>query len=130
MAWIGITQRETETLRAPPGESTYEVHFSVDQSGAIPRELFLFDTSTDAFISVALVPDIESWPATKEEAVLRELDYYRAATMVRTFTVKEKAATFAADVRRRLNAVTQDYAGQVGIVFGGQQTFVYSTETP
>jgi len=81
-------------------------------------------------VSVALVPDIEIWPATKEEAVARELDYYRASEVTLTFTVKEKAATFAEDVRRRLNAVTQDYAGQVGIVFGGQQTFVYSSETP
>jgi len=130
MAWIVITQRETETLRTPPATSSYEVFTSVDQSGSIPRELFMFDTSTDAFVSVALVPDIEIWPATKEEAVARELDYYRASEVTLTFTVKEKAATFAEDVRRRLNAVTQDYAGQVGIVFGGQQTFVYSSETP
>lgn len=130
MSWIVVTQRETTTTRTPPELTTYAVATTVDEAGAIPRELFVYATDTDEFSSVALVRDIESWPATKEEAVARDLDFYRAAEVTREFDVKETAAAFAADVRRRLEAVTRDYAGSAAVAFGGQQTFVYSTESP
>jgi len=130
MSWIVVTQSETTTTRTPPEVTTYAVTTTIDQAGAIPRELFVFTTDSDAFSSVALLRDIESWPATKEEAVARGLDFYRGAEMTREFTIKEKAAEFATDVRRRLEAVNRDYAGDAGVTFGGQQTFVYSTESP
>jgi len=130
MSWIVVTQRENITQRTPPEDTTYEVVTSVDQAGSIPRELFVFATDNDEFSSVALVRDIESWPASKEEAVARNLDFYRTAEVTRAFTVKEKAAGFAADVRRRLDAVNRDWAGAAGVTFGGQQTFVYSSESP
>lgn len=130
MSWIVVTQRETTTQRTPPEVTTYVVVTTVDQAGSIPRELFVYATDNDEFSSVALVRDIESWPASKEEAVARDLDFYRTAEVTRSFTIKEKAAAFAADVRRRLDAVNRDWAGNAGVTFGGQQTFVYSSESP
>lgn len=130
MAWIVVSQSETTLARTPPEVTEYVVEITVTDAGAIPRELFVYDTSTEEFSSVALVRDIESWPASKEAAIAAELDFYRDTKVRRSFSVKETAATFAADVRRRLEAVNRDYAGQAGVVFGGQQIFVYSTESP
>jgi hypothetical protein len=129
MSWIVVTQKEIVVPRIPPEVTTYIVTTTIDQASVIPRELFVFATDTDEFSNVALVRDIESWPATKEEAIARYLDFYRKAEVTREFTIKEKAAAFAADVRRRLEAVNRDYAGETGVLFGGQHTFVYSTES-
>jgi hypothetical protein len=129
MSWIVVNQRET--IVAQQGSLTeYTVYTEVSDANGIPTELFVFDTSSDAFSSVALLWDIESWPPSKDEAVQKQLDFYRGNSCERTFTNKEKAAAFAADLQRRLQAVRIDWDGNEAVAFGGEQTFLYSSESP
>lgn len=128
MSWIVVKQRQSTDKKLPPGETTYTVEVSVESAGGIPRELFVYNTSGAKFSSVALVRDIESWPAGRDAAIEQQLDFYRAADLERTFTRKETAAAFSQDVQRRLAIVNRDWDSAASTEFGGEKTFVYSTE--
>lgn len=127
MSWISVTQNQIVTLATLPDLTSYTVEIEVTQAEGIPAELFVFDTSSDEFSSVALVGDLQSWPATKESAIQLGLDFYRSATLQRIFLDKEKAAAFSADVQRRLNLVNWDWSGDQSVQFGGQHIFVYAS---
>ena len=129
MSWVSISQLETFERKNPPEVSTYTVTFRVISSGGIEPEIFVMSTDLSEFSSVALVPDMTSWPNSREIAVATYKPFYRASQFSRTFTARDIALAFADFTRQRIDTLNRAWSATSDSPFGGEQVFVYDSGT-
>ena len=106
-------------VREVPASDQFKLTVTVIDAVNIPLELFVFDVGHDAFMNVATVYDLETYPVGKTAAVDATLGYYRASTVVKTYDTVLDATLFERVTRERLktlcvawNGVAATYPGE------------------
>lgn len=97
--------------REVPASDQFKLTITVIDAVNIPLELFVFDVGHDAFMNVATVYDLETYPAGKAAAVTATLGYYRASTVVKTCSTVLDATLFERVTRERLKTLCVAWDG-------------------
>lgn len=104
----------TEVIEQPSDGPHYRVHNEVTAATGASPAVFVFKTSTQAFDHYARAADLEQWPDSYEEALLRELAFYRAKILTRTWdTLADLSEDLAMTLQR-----TQRLANELNLQQG------------
>lgn len=112
---------------ADPTNWQWSVRLSIPNAGGIDKELFVVSVETGEYSSVALARDLEVYPTSREEAIEKNLSFYRVSETQKVWDRQSKAAEFALFVRARVNLVVADWAYEEKVAFGGEHTYVYTS---
>lgn len=89
------TTADFAITRTPLGAEQYRVVISITgTTNALDSELFVFETSSDAYVSVATRYTLETAPVGKQAAIDAGSAYYRGAQVLRDSTSVEAADVF------------------------------------
>jgi len=83
-------------------EDIFRVQMEVIEAVDISFDVFVFDVEDDSFLHAATVYDLETWPATKEEAAADNLQSYRGRSFSVDFSTPLAATTFETNIRYSL----------------------------
>jgi hypothetical protein len=124
---VSITLEQTNSsYNDEDNQPVYKSENEVIASEGIPLALFVFATDDESFSHVASTHDLETYPASRTEAINGSLDYYRLAQVTREFDNITDAQEFALHVRSRLQFLSNDYPA-VKDAFAGTATYTYVT---
>jgi hypothetical protein len=124
---ITLIQKNT-TKNDASGVPEYTSDNEVTASIGIPLQLFVFKVSDDSFSHVAMVFDLEEFPADKAQAESDGKAFYRKATAVRSFALISEALSFATHVDSRLQFLANDFPVAKD-QFLGDSTTTFVTKT-
>lgn len=124
---VSITVDQTnQVIDEGAGVVSYAVSFEITASEGIPLALFVYSTETQAYEHPATINALESYPDTYEEAVALGIDYYRQASVTRSYTLLTDAINFSNVTRSRLQTiVTALPLAQTS--FEGSQTYTLTS---
>ncbi len=90
--------------KTPLGAEQYRVVIEITgTTNALDLELFVFETSSDAYVSVATRYTLELMPNDKQDAIDDGDPYYRGTTVLRDFRSVESADTFINETIGRIS---------------------------
>lgn len=131
-----VTLEQTNTvLDGDAGDDyIYEVACEVTVTDDISMALFVFsiadEENDDEFDHVATVHDLETYPATRAEAVTNGQDFYRSATVTMQYKLIENAQAFADLVQTRLQGLVNELPLTQSDEFtSGTTTYTFTTES-
>ncbi len=105
----------------------YRVVTSVFFTTGIDRNIFVFNTETDAYEHVASPWDMENLPTSKAQAITDDVTYYRLAAVTKDWEDVGEATEFAAYTLSRISSLAQQF-GLVESAFEGSGTYSYTGE--
>jgi len=115
---------EIEQVRSVLEGPAYRVYTSVIYNTGIDRNIFVFNTETEAFEHVATPWDLENCPADRQTALNEGIDYYRLDNVTRDGDEVEEATSYATYTLARISALAQAYQ-LVANQFEGSNTYSY-----
>lgn len=90
--------------KTPLGAQQYRAVIEVTETtNALDIELFVFETASDAFVSVATRYALEAYPNTKQQAIDDGTPYYRGATVLRDYPTVEGVEAFVRAAIERIS---------------------------
>ncbi len=120
-------QIKAQFIRSIPYDGLYRVQVDIIDITNIDFDVLVFDTEHDTFSRVATVYDLETYPASKEEAARRSIDYYRGrGAQVDYYTLRD-ATGFEAITRSRLKLLAVSYSSVVDAFSGTSYATVNSS---
>ena len=119
---IDVTQ--SRTVEEGP---LYRVLTTVIYNTGINRNIFVFNTETEAYEHVASPWDLENLPTSKSQAVLDDVAYYRLSSVVKDWAGVDDATAFAAYTLSRISNLAQQYE-LTESAFEGSGTYSYVGE--
>jgi hypothetical protein len=128
MSWLEV-QFDARTVVQPDGVVLYRVQVTALSSSGIEKEVFVFDTNTNAYEHVASVWEMESLPSSPGQASAQDANYYRASSMVRLHTTSKAASDLIADIKTRLSLLRTLWDEANSSPFGGVETVLFSSES-
>lgn len=108
---VRIEFTQTKTIEAGP---LYKVNNVVNVAQSIPPEIFVHNTTTQAFEHVATLWDMNNIPGSLQGAIDNDMDYYRLSTGYKEYESLTTASNFEAYVYSRVVSLVQDYAAAIG----------------
>lgn len=112
---VRIDLKQTKTVEEGP---LYRVHNQVTYAHEIPQKVFVFNVETGEFDHVATVWDLQSYPFTKDEAILEHIPYYLASECSREYPDIQSALDFTSYVYSRIEWLVRDYKDATGVFTG------------
>lgn len=113
MATITLHQKRINDI-----SGTYIVENTLLNEVGIPKELFALDSTTGIFNHVVNVAEITELPIVDTP----DYDFYRSETINRTFTDVAGAISFAADLKRRVDLLIEEYTAEAALFPGEEDT--------
>lgn len=104
---VHIEIRQERTLEEGP---LYRVRTFVVYISGINRNIFVYNTETQEFAHVATTWDMQNLPDNRNDALLNNIDYYRADESVKEFSNAKTAEEFAAYTVARVQYLMSQYA--------------------
>ncbi len=108
MPSVNLTLRQTAVPSATSGAASYSVTNTVVSSVGISPAVFVFKTETGKFDHYATPPDMDSLPASREEAVVAGLGFYRQSAVQRVWPTISAMNEDLAVTRARLAGLARE----------------------
>jgi hypothetical protein len=122
---VSFTLRQTTSIVEQPGAAPrYRVINQVDAAVGADAAVFVFRATTKAFEHYAGAADMHRWPNSYEEAQVRSLAYYRAATVSREWGALEDMYKDLDTTKRRVGALARDLTAQRDVVVIDRTTVI------
>ena len=102
----------------------FRVTTEVTYAQGIDKNVFVFNTETDVFEHVATVYGMDTYPASRSEATLEGMPFYRNYNVTVDYTNETTASKAAVYTRQSVSNLTKQYA-LVSEAFIGSDTYVY-----
>lgn len=122
---VSFTLRQTTSLvDQTSGAPLYRViNQIVTAIGASPA-IFVYKVATSSFEHYANAGDMERWPDSREEAVVRGLGFYRLDNVSRTWTSLDEMYEDLDVTLRRSRALANELSAQRGTVQAIRDTLI------
>lgn len=115
---VNIEVHQERTVEDGP---VYRVKTTVLTAQGIDRNIFVFNTETQAFEHVAVTWDMDNYPADRDQAILDGDDYYRKSEANVTYGDNQTTAIDAAAYTLlRIDLLAQQYNLQEGEFLGAE----------
>lgn len=118
---------EVKQVRTVLEGPAYQVDTDVVRTQNIDQNIFVFNTTTDAFEYVATAFDMQTYPNTKNQAELDGKAYYRGKQAVVQYDDESVATEAAAytlartqHLAREYQTVSQDFVGTITRTYTGE----------
>ena len=116
---------DIEQIRSVLEGPVYRVYTAVIYNQGIDRNIFVFNTATEAFEHVATPWDLENLPTDRQDALNRGIDYNRHENVTRDGDYIDEALEYATYTLARIASLAQAYELAVD-QFAGSATSSYT----
>ncbi len=122
---VSFTLRQTTSLvdQANDAPLYRVINQIVGAIGASPA-VFVYKVATSAFEHYANAADMERWPDSREEALVRGLGFYRLDNVSRTWASLEDMYEDLDTTLRRVRSLANELSAQRGVVETVRETLI------